>query len=103
MGAGGYNQEMNYRLVITALAIFCGWTAAAAQAPPSTAAADETARLNAWFEARFEEQLAFSPIQQTFLGRKSGAIDDMSLAAQDRLLEWQRATVAGRRASTTPR
>lgn len=58
------------------------------------AAPDETARLNAWFEARFEEQLAFSPIQQTFLGRKSAAIDDMSLAAEDKQLAWQRATVA---------
>jgi len=62
---------------------------ALAQAVP-----DETARLNAWFEARFEEQLAFSPIQQTFLGRKSDAIDDASLEAQDRQLAWQRATVA---------
>src|SRR5687767_12502021 len=58
------------------------------------ASPDETARLNAWFEARFEEQLAFSPIQQTFLGRKSNAIDDVSLAAQDKQLAWQRATVA---------
>ena len=58
------------------------------------AAPDETARLNAWFEARFEEQLAFSPIQQTFLGRKSDAIDDASLAAQDKQLAWRRATVA---------
>ena len=57
-------------------------------------AQDETARLNAWFEARFEEQLAFSPIQQTFLGRKSNAIDDMSIEAQDKQLAWQRATVA---------
>jgi len=55
---------------------------------------DDTARINAWFEAKYEEQLAFSPIQQTFLGRKSAAIDDMSLAAQDRLLAWQRASVA---------
>ncbi|HEX6323152.1 MAG TPA: DUF885 domain-containing protein [Vicinamibacterales bacterium] len=62
---------------------------AVAQAVP-----DETARLNAWFEARFEEQLAFSPIQQTFLGRKSNAIDDVSLAAQDTQLAWRRATVA---------
>jgi uncharacterized protein (DUF885 family) len=58
-------------------------------APP-----DATARINAWFEAKYEEQLAFSPIQQTFLGRKSAGIDDMSLAAQDRLLAWQRASVA---------
>ncbi|MDP1571336.1 MAG: DUF885 domain-containing protein [Vicinamibacterales bacterium] len=85
---------MIHRLVLTALAALCLWTAPAAQAPPSPSGQDETARLNEWFEARYEEQLAFSPIQQTFLGRKSGAIDDMSLAAQDRLLEWQRATVA---------
>ena len=39
---------------------------------------------------KFEEQLAFSPIRQTFLGRKSNAIDDMSLAAQDRQLAWLR-------------
>ena len=62
-----------------------------AQAPAS----DETARINAWFEAKFEEQLAFSPIQQTFLGRKSGELDDMSIAAQDKVLAWQRA-VGGR-------
>jgi len=55
---------------------------------------DETARLNAWFEKKFEEQLAFSPIQQTFLGRKSGAIDDMSIAAQDKVVAWQRASTA---------
>lgn len=58
------------------------------------AGADETARLNAWFERKYEEQLAFSPIQQTFLGRKSSAIDDMSIAAQDKQLAWQRASVA---------
>ena len=51
---------------------------------------DETARINAWFEKKFEEQLAFSPIQQTFLGHKSGAIDDMSIAAQDRVVRSSR-------------
>src|SRR5690606_3035489 len=30
----------------------------------------ETERLNAWFDAKYEEQLQFSPIQMTFLGRK---------------------------------
>ena len=56
-------------------------------------AADETARINAWFEKKFEEQLAFSPMQQTFLGRKSGGIDDMSIAGQDKVVAWQRASV----------
>ncbi|MGE0864035.1 MAG: DUF885 family protein [Vicinamibacterales bacterium] len=67
-----------------------------AQAPPAN---DETARINAWFEAKFKEQLAFSPIQQTFLGEKSGEIDDMSLAAQDKQLAWQRAAAAEMRKS----
>ena len=62
----------------------------ARQAPPAT---DETARINAWFDKKYEEELAFSPIQQTFLGRKSAAIDDMSLAAQDKQLAWRRASV----------
>ncbi|MCR4373590.1 MAG: DUF885 domain-containing protein, partial [Acidobacteria bacterium] len=67
--------------------------------PPAQTAGDDTARINAWFETKFEEQLAFSPIQQTFLGRKSGAIDDLSIAAQDRQLAWQRASVAEMRGS----
>jgi uncharacterized protein (DUF885 family) len=67
--------------------------------PPAQTANDETARINAWFEKKFEEQLAFSPIRQTFLGRKSGAIDDMSIAGQDKVVAWQRASVAEMRKS----
>ncbi|MCI5043445.1 MAG: DUF885 domain-containing protein [Aquisalinus sp.] len=56
----------------------------------------ETARLNAWFEEKFEEQLAFSPIQQTFLGRKTDydKIDQFSREAADEQLAWQRQSVA---------
>ena len=67
--------------------------------PPAQAATDETARINAWFEKKFEEQLAFSPIRQTFLGRKSAAIDDMSNAGRDKVIAWQRASVAEMRKS----
>jgi uncharacterized protein (DUF885 family) len=67
--------------------------------PPAQTANDETARINAWFEKKFEEQLAFSPIRQTFLGRKSGAIDDMSIAGRDKVVAWQRASVAEMRKS----
>ena len=61
----------------------------------------ETARLNEWFEEKFEEQLAFSPIQQTFLGRKTDndKIDDFSEEAQDAQLDWQRQTVADLKAN----
>jgi uncharacterized protein (DUF885 family) len=66
----------------------------AAAAPTETEA--ETARLNEWFEARWEEQLDFSPIQKTFLGRKDDyeKIDDMSERAEDERLAWRRRTTA---------
>lgn len=82
------------RLAVAAAAIvaFVAGQRLPAQQPGSLT--DEAVRINAWFEKKYEEQLAFSPIQQTFLGRKSAAIDDMSVAAQDRLLAWQRASVA---------
>lgn len=55
----------------------------------------ETARLNQWFDARYEEELQFSPIQLSYLGRKAlyGQIDDMSEAAEERQLAWQATTV----------
>ena len=58
--------------------------------------AEETKRLNEWFEEQYETELAFSPIQQTFLGRKTnyGMIDDLSLAAEEEQMNWKRATVA---------
>ena len=58
--------------------------------------AAETARLNTWFEAKYEEELAFSPVSQTFLGRKTSydKIDDLSEEAEDKQLAWQRGTVA---------
>ena len=58
--------------------------------------AEETKLLNAWFEEQFETELAFSPIQQTFLGRKTNysKIDDASVAAEDEQMAWKRASVA---------
>lgn len=82
------------RLITVAAALAALSWAAVMQANQSASSQDETARINAWFEQQYEAQLAFSPIQQTFLGRKSAAIDDMSLAGQDRVLAWQRSSVA---------
>lgn len=66
--------------------------------PPvvSEASKAETARLNQWFEDKYEEELKFSPIQMTFLGRDElqGEIDDFSLEAIDAALERTRANVA---------
>ncbi len=93
--------------VAAALFTACGGPAGDRPAPSADAAARqgaaatdavarETARLQEWFAARWEEQLEFSPIQATFLGRKDNydRIDDMSEAAEDAQLEWRRRTTA---------
>lgn len=56
---------------------------------------EETARLNAWFEEQFEAEVAFSPIQQTFLGRKTNndKIGDFSNEEQDKQLAWKLASI----------
>ncbi len=86
-------------LASTAMAACSPSTSTQSEAPAAVYSADdiaaETARLNAWFEQKFEEQLAFSPITQTFLGRKTnyGQIDDLSQAASDTQMAWQKASV----------
>jgi len=59
-------------------------------------ATTQTECLNEWFEAKFEEQLAFSPLTQTALGRKTAydQIDDFSAEAQLEQLEWMRTATA---------
>jgi uncharacterized protein (DUF885 family) len=68
---------------------------AAQSASASSAAASESERLTVWLDARYEEALDFSPLTKTSLGRKDDydKIDDMSEAAGDTRLAWQRATV----------
>jgi len=77
---------------------------AGAEATTTAASSDrqsETARLNAWFDAQYEEQLQFSPIQLTFLGRKElyDQIDDVSEAAIREQAAWLQASVAEMEAS----
>ena len=74
----------------------------AAGAAPATATATaqqveaESARLNAWFDAQYEELLQASPMQLTFLGRKehNDRLDDVSEAAIRTRLAWLEASVA---------
>ena len=73
-----------------------------AASPDSVADAEnESVRLNAWFEEKYEEELAFSPIQQTFLGvtENNDQIDDFSLEAQLEQLNWKRDSVAEMKAN----
>jgi hypothetical protein len=57
--------------------------------------AREAARLDTWLDARYEEQLDWSPILKTMLGRKDdyAELDDLSESAHDAQLEWQRRSV----------
>ena len=68
---------------------------AAAAAPTAEQVKAESARLNAWFDAQYEEQLQFSPIQLSFLGRKdrNDQLDDMSEAGERRKEAWLAASV----------
>ncbi|HNR77848.1 MAG TPA: DUF885 family protein [Parvularculaceae bacterium] len=92
-------------LTATAL-VACGKKDAPPAPAEATAAsaediAAESARLNAWFDAKYEEQLDFSPIRRTFLGEKKDydKIDDLSEAGEDAQLEWMRAAAAEMKSS----
>src|SRR5690606_21999296 len=63
--------------------------------------AAESARLTEWLDARYEEQLDFSPMEKTRLGRKDDydEIDDFSESAVDAELDWLRRSVDELRAS----
>ena len=68
-------------------------------ASPDTAtvapAQSEDARLHAWFERMYEEDLQRSPIQMTFQGRKDryGELDDYSREATRERVAWLQAKV----------
>ncbi|MCH9690438.1 MAG: DUF885 domain-containing protein [Gammaproteobacteria bacterium] len=72
--------------------------------PPNLAATTEntanpvaaTERLRKWLDQRYEEELQFSPITLSYLGRKEhyDQIDDMSEAAEARQLAWKENSVA---------
>ena len=80
----------------TCLVALPGVPAIAAGEQAAVAAATETDRINIWFDEKYEEELQFSPIEQTMIGRKTdyGLIDDYSDAGADKKLAWLRATVA---------
>jgi uncharacterized protein (DUF885 family) len=85
-------------LLAALVAAGCGRDAPNAPQQPAASSAretaSETARLNDWFNARYEEQLSFSPLTKTQLGRKDDydKVDDFSEAGALVQLEWLRAT-----------
>ena len=86
---------MRFALALALAAAPLAFVAAPAPAQAQEAAQSQDAQLHAWFEARFEEQIQFSPLGLTGLGRKEryGEINDFSLAEADRQLAWLKASV----------
>ncbi len=78
--------------------------AVAAPVAGGPAAEDPNAAINAWFEATWEEEVARSPEQQTFLGRKTNydKWDDPSDAAAEEEHRIQMAKLAEMRARFDP-
>jgi uncharacterized protein (DUF885 family) len=58
-------------------------------------ASADTPNINVWLDAKYEQQLDLSPMARAYAGEKKDydKIDDMSEAAADRALEWQRQSV----------
>ncbi|MGY1520142.1 DUF885 domain-containing protein [Luteimonas sp. A482] len=81
---------LSLALALAAPAVFAQQAQTAAETVRS-----ESQRLNAWFAQKYEEELRFSPISLTFLGRKElyDKLDDMSEQAMDQQLAWRKATV----------
>lgn len=87
-------------LLVAGLSVGCGQpnnSSETPSAPAGTAQNEKTQSelLSEWFADKYEEQLQFSPITLTNLGRKDqyDQIDDMSEAAQKAQLDWQGKTV----------
>jgi len=79
--------------LIVALGACAPTTPAADPAAIAAAQAEQSAKLNAWFDAKYEEQLQFSPIGLSFQGRKdkNDQIDCFTIACADEQLAWQKA------------
>ncbi|HBH45546.1 MAG TPA: DUF885 domain-containing protein [Hyphomonas atlantica] len=73
----------------------CGPTTPAAEPDKPEITAEEMAangeRLNAWFDAKYEEELQFSPVGLTFLGRKdkNDQIDCFTIECYKEQLAWR--------------
>lgn len=87
------------RIALLALLALAGCTGASGPATspgadPAKVAA-ESKRINEWFETQFNEELKFSPMQLTFMGRKElyDQLDDFSIAEQEKELAWKKASV----------
>ncbi|WP_271078840.1 DUF885 domain-containing protein [Aurantiacibacter sp. MUD61] len=79
-----------YAALLLASVAVAGCQAAEAETATIECATTQTECINTWFEEKFEEYLAFSPILQTSLGIKTdyGALDDFSVEGIEEQNAW---------------
>lgn len=91
-----------FAAALATLVVACGPTA---PAPPSaTEIAAESAKLTAYLNAKYEEELAMNPLQLTSMGRKEkyDELGDFSEADNLKQLEWRRESVADMKVQIDP-
>jgi len=68
---------------------------AATTEPTADVIAAETARINAWFDAKYEEELDFSPMARSYMGDRKDydKIESFSEQAQDERIAWRRQSI----------
>lgn len=92
-------SSISHRFVLLCLALFIG---ACGEVTPEPKIAEmpeielsATVKLNQWLDSQYQEQLSFSPETRSRLGDKTDydQLNDYSLEAQARMLDWRRASV----------
>ncbi len=98
---GEFTAMKKYAALLLASVALAGCDAMSSTVATVECATTQTECINQWFDEKFEEELAFSPIRQTALGRKTDydKIDDLSLEAQQKQIQWWQATTAEMKAN----
>ena len=97
-------MRLFFAAAMVALVAACSPAKPAVEAITPEIVAKTSAELTTYLDAEYEEELAMSPIQLTFLGRKEqyDKIDDVSDAAVEKNLAWRRESVAEMKAKFDP-
>ena len=89
-----HSKSVLFTLALTASALSLSACAPSSDVPArETLVVQESAALNDWFAARYEDGVARSPMSQTYLGRETGKdrLDDNSALALDEEIALQKA------------
>lgn len=89
-------MKTNFAALLLASVALSGCATPMTAIATNECATTQTECLNQWFGTKFEEDLTFSPLRQTALGRKTDydKIDDLSIVAAQSQITWWQQSVA---------